>query len=67
MNIKVIIDFEIIGNYKKDKKEFYENMEILKKISQIYQISSKSLLASGVMLPPQLGHLSVSSGIELPQ
>ena len=34
MNIKVIIDFEIIGNYK---KEFYENMEILKKISQIYQ------------------------------
>lgn len=37
MNIKVIIDFEIIGNYRKDKKEFYENMDILKKISQIYQ------------------------------
>ena len=37
MNIKVIIDFEIIGNYKKDQKDFYENLEILKKISQIYQ------------------------------
>lgn len=37
MNIKIIIDFENISDYKKGTKEFNENIEILKKISQIYE------------------------------
>lgn len=36
MNIKVIMDFEVIGN-NKDEKKYYENIDILNKISEIYQ------------------------------
>lgn len=47
MNIKVLIDFEILGNYKANKKQFENNIEMLKKLIMIYPIdlfiSSKNL------------------------
>ncbi len=47
MDIRVLVDFEALGNYKVNKKPFDENIEMLKKIVLIYQtnlfISSKDV------------------------
>lgn len=47
MSIKVLVDFDILGNHHTNPKQFNENVETLKKISSIYTvdlfISSKDI------------------------
>ncbi len=37
MNIKVLIDFEVLGDFKTNKKQFDENITMFKKIITIYK------------------------------
>ena len=38
MNIKVLIDFDILGDYKTNRKLFDENLETLRMLFKIYGV-----------------------------